>query len=155
NVAAWQWQVDCDGNIQSGSSVLMSTNGTHVLSHRAQDAGGLWTDWTDTVVKGDKTNPTNNTPGPPPRSASNVSVSITGSDPTSSVALVHWKLDTGAWQAGPSSSLVNVTGEGQHTLITYVEDQAGNPSSQRTDTFGLDSTPPIDHTVVPSGWQYT
>ena len=68
---------------------------------------------------------------------------------------MHWQLDGGAWQAGASGSLVPVSGEGPHTLVSWVEDQAGNQSTPRTDSFGIDSTPPTDQTVVPSGWQYT
>ncbi len=155
-VTGWEWMVDCSP-VQSGpagTSVIINGNGTHIISHRAHDGSGLWTDWSDTTIQLDKGVPSNTTAVPSSWSTTPVTVHVTGSDAVSSIPLVHWNLDGAGWNSGPSNSSVVVSGDGSHSLQTWVEDAAGNQSTPRTDTVGIDATVPVDTTVVPSGWQY-
>jgi len=157
NVAGWEWMVDC-GTPQSGGpgqTVTFNVSGAHVISHRAQDSNGVWTDWTDDVVQLDKIIPSNTTPPQSGWSKVPVDVTVQGSDSTSAINHVEWNLDSGGVQSGPSGTSVHVTGDGIHTLDTQVEDLAGNRSSLRNDTVQIDSVNPIDQTVAPSIWQYT
>jgi hypothetical protein len=157
NVAGWEWMVDC-GTPQSGGpgqTVTFNVSGQHVLSHRAQDINGVWTDWTDDVIQLDKIIPNNTTP--PQSGWSNVPVDVTiqGADSTSAINHVEWNLDSGGVQSGPSGTSLHITGDGTHTLDTQVEDLAGNRSAPRHDTVQIDSVAPVDQTVAPSIWQYT
>ena len=64
--AHMEYMIDC-GNPQTapmGTTVPMGQEGTHTLSHRAVDGGGLTTNWVDETVQVDTTTPTNTTPTP-------------------------------------------------------------------------------------------
>jgi len=157
SVAGWEWMVDC-GTPQSGGpgqTVTFNVSGQHVLTHRAQDSNGAWTDWTDDLIQLDKIVPSNTTP--PQSGWTNVPVDVTvqGADSTSAINHVEWNLDSGGVQSGPSGTSLHITGDGAHTLDTQVEDLAGNRSSLRHDTVQIDTVAPTDQTVAPSVWQYT
>jgi hypothetical protein len=157
NVAGWEWMVDC-GTPQSGGpgqTVTFNVSGMHVLSHRAQDSNGIWTDWTDDVVQLDKIVPNNTSTSQPGWSKVPVDITVQGADSTSAIDHVEWNLDSGGVQSGPSGTSLHITGDGTHTLDTQVEDLAGNRSSLRQDTVQIDTVAPVDQTVAPSIWQYT
>jgi hypothetical protein len=156
NVGAWEWRIGC-GTTQTGpagATVVFNVSGQYVLSHRVRDTSNRWTNWVDDTIQLDKTTPLNTTSVSSAWSATGVAVSVTGSDDVSSVAKVHWKLDSGAWTFGPSGSSVSVTGDGVHTLQTKVEDAAGNQSAIRSDSVRIDGTAPTNTTSPPVGWQY-
>jgi hypothetical protein len=157
NVAGWEWMVDC-GLVQAGppgTTVTFNVSGQHVLSHRAQDSFGVWTDWSDDTIQLDKIVPSNTTPPQSGWSRIPVDVSVQGSDSTSAIDHVEWNLNSGGVQSGPTGTILHITGDGTHTLDTNVEDLAGNRSSIRSDTVQIDSVNPVDQTVAPSLWQYT
>ena len=147
----WEYKVDCGGTvgvIGAGGTVPITGNGTHRLSHRAND-GVSWTEWTDHFVRIDATVPANTTI--PPTTAwqkGPVNVALTGTDATS---LVHteWRVGGGSWTTGNSAT---VTGTGTHQLESAAVDEAGN-RTERNDTVKVDDTLPSDTTVTPVGWQ--
>ena len=157
NVVTWEWMVDCGTPLSgpSGSTVIFNVSGTHVLSHRAKDGGGIWTDWTDDTIQLDKTTPLNNSSVPSGWSRTPVSVTVAGADTVSAVHHVEWNLDGAGTLQGPSGTILNVSGDGTHTLDTQIQDLAGNRSSLRSDVVQIDGAAPVDTTVVPSTWQYT
>ena len=61
----------------------------------------------------------------------------------SGVQAIHYQLDSGAWQTveGASAS-VTVDGTGQHAIVAYATDNAGNSSSIERSTALIDQTPP-------------
>src|SRR5262249_24912872 len=81
-VAGWEWLVAC-GTAQSGGpgqTVTFNVIGQHVVSHRARDINGVWTDWTDDVIQLDKIVPSNTTPPQSGWSKVPVDVTVSGSD---------------------------------------------------------------------------
>jgi hypothetical protein len=149
--------VDC-GVVQSGiagSHVDFNVSGSHVLSHRAHDATGLWTAWADDPIQLDKSAPLNTTVVPSGWSQSAVTVGVTGADTVSSVDHVSYDLDGAGMLDAASGVAVPVSGDGVHTLDTRITDAAGNQSSVRHDTVLIDGAAPIDDTTAPAGWQYT
>jgi hypothetical protein len=154
--AHMEYMIDC-ANPQTaamGATVTMGLEGTHTLSHRAVDAGGLATNWVDETVQVDTTTPTNATTDYSGWHNAAVNVNVQGSDATSSVATANWTLD-GTPGSGSNGALVSVSGAGTHTLTTSVTDQAGHSSAPRTDTIQIDTALPVDATTYPTGWQYT
>jgi hypothetical protein len=156
-VAGWEWMIDCGTPVPGppGSTVLFNVSGQHILSHRAQDSNGIWTDWVDDTIQIDKTVPVNNSTVPAGWSRTPVNVTIAGADSVSGIDHVEYDLDGAGAQSVPSGTSFNVTGDGTHTLDTVVEDYAGNRSTPRSDTIQIDTVAPVDTTVVPSTWQYT
>jgi hypothetical protein len=156
NVAGWQWMVDC-GTPQSGGpgqTVTFNVSGSFRLSHRVQDGNGLWTDWTDDFIQVDKILPNNTSTSQPGWTNAPVDITVKGSDTTSAIDHVEWNLDGGGVQAGPSGTVLHITGDGTHTLDTQVFDLAGNFSVVRHDTVQIDTIAPLDATSTPSTWQY-
>ena len=154
--AHMEYMIDC-GTPQTaamGATVTMNQEGTHTLSHRAVDGGGLATNWVDETVQVDTTTPTNTTADASGWHNAPVTVTVQGTDATSSIGHVDWTLD-GTPGSGSSGGTVNVTGDGTHTLTTSVTDQGGHSSAPRTDTIRLDTVAPTDSTAYPAGWQYT
>jgi hypothetical protein len=150
-----EYMIDCV-NPQSaamGFDVHMAQEGIHTISHRAVDSGGLATAWVDDTVAVDTAAPTNTTTDYSGWHNAAVPVTVTGTDATSSIQGVDWTLD-GAANSGSNNSVVNVTGDGSHTLVTDVADAAANVSAPRTDTIQIDSVAPTDQTTYPAGWQY-
>ncbi|MDH4140165.1 MAG: cell wall-binding repeat-containing protein, partial [Coriobacteriia bacterium] len=66
-------------------------------------------------------------------------IEVTASDALSGVQTLSWRLDDGAIQTatGPASTLVRTvtTGPGNHTLVMWAEDVAGNSADTKTFSF--------------------
>jgi hypothetical protein len=150
-----EYMIDCATpavTAPMGTTVTMP-EGTHTLSHRAVDAGGLATNWVDETVQVDTTTPTNTTTDSSGWHTAAVNVAVQGSDATSSIGRVDWTLD-GTPGSGTNGATVNVTGDGTHSLTTSVTDQGNHTSAPRTDTIQIDTVLPADATTYPAGWQY-
>ncbi len=149
-----EWMLDC-GRPQTTAAfntpVAVSSDGSHVFSHRAVDLLARGTAWIDETVMVDATVPINTTSVSSLWRNTPLTVTLTGSDATSGLNRMEYDLDGGGWTPAPS---VMVSGDGDHTLLTRAVDNAGNVSSSQTDHVRIDSVLPADNTVTPIGWQY-
>jgi hypothetical protein len=120
----------------------LSDDGTPTLYTRVVDKAGNPSVWRQENVKIDTTKPANTTPAIAAGwRRTPLTTSVTGTDATSGVARIEWKLDTAS--ATPvTTPAVSVTAEGAHTLWSRVVDVAGNASDWRQDDFGIDKTAP-------------
>ena len=135
-----EWRVGT-GDVQSGSPAVVATDGTQSLQTRVVDKAGNATAWRTETVKVDTTKPVNTTPVVPAgwRKA-NFATTVTGTDATSGVLRVEWKLDTAT--TATTTPAVSITQEGAYKLFSRVLDNAGNASDWREDTVAIDKTAP-------------
>ena len=126
--------------IKSGTPAVVSTDGTQTLQTRVVDKAGNESAWRNETVKVDLTKPVNTTPVvSQPWRNSNFATTVSGTDATSGLATVEWKVDSGAVSTSPA---VAIAQEGTYKLYTRVTDVAGNDSGWRLDTVGIDKTAP-------------
>jgi hypothetical protein len=145
----------------AGTNITVSGTGTHVLRTRAVDVAGHASGWRTDSIRIDKVVPTDLTATPPATAVpSPYQVTVDGDDAHSSVDHVEWRIDGGAPQTGPDGSTVLLSGTRTFVFETRVFDAAGNQTSWRQNTVtvdaslpGGDTTPPLDTTSSPSGWQ--
>ncbi len=82
---------------------------------------------------------------------SSQSIKLTGEDALSGIDKVHWKLDEVAGE-GESGAVVNVTGQGIHTLEYWSTDLAGNESARIPVEIKIDTTAPSVSSNAVGGW---
>src|SRR6202007_991487 len=70
----------------------------------------------------------------------NFSTVVSGTDATSGVAGVQWKLDGAT--TPQTTTAVSIASSGAHTLSTRIRDGAGNWSAWRDDPVGIDKVAP-------------
>ncbi len=136
-----EWRVD-NGDTQSGTPALVTTEGVQTLETRIVDKAGNASGWRSETIQIDKTKPVNTTPLPGATwRKTNLSTTITGTDatPGSGMAGIEYKLDGGNPTTTPN---VSITTAGSHKLESRVLDNAGNASDWRVDTIGIDKTNP-------------
>ena len=150
-VKGFQWRVD-GGTIHDGAAVDVPDDGSHTLETRVLDNAGNDSGWRSETVEIDTTAPDNTTPTPPAAwQADPYTVTVSGTDATSGVDHVEWRLDGGAVQTGSS---VTISTRGPHVLETRVVDTAGNQSAWRSDSIGIDATvPTLTANCGTSGWR--
>ncbi|MGA7194451.1 MAG: Ig-like domain-containing protein [Anaerolineales bacterium] len=139
------------GAWQSGSSVLVSGDGTHTVQFRATNNAGLTTTGSATIVKIDTSAPTlalsaSGTLGMNNWYTSNVTITANSSDSISGIASVQYSLDRGAWQAG---NVATISSNGNHTIEFLATDNAGNTATA-SQSIKIDQTIPIV-TFTPTG----
>jgi len=150
------------GAFQAGSSVTISTDGTHTVSFKATDnAGNTSTSLTQTV-KVDTTVPTfvpsvSGTPGAGGWYVSSIQVNSGAADAASGLGSIQYSLDGGAFQAGSS---VTISADGAHTVSFKAVDNAGNAATSPTQTINIDKTGPAITVTLPTadgsdGWYKT
>jgi hypothetical protein len=137
-----EWRID-GGAPESGTTAEVTLEGTHTLETRAVDKAGNTSAWSTPpqTVKIDHTKPLNTTPAISSAwRRTNFSTTVTGTDPTSGVDRVEWRLgSSGTPSATPAVSL---TADGVYALQSRVVDLAGNDSGWRTDAVRIDKTAP-------------
>ena len=153
-------QCRVDGGEWQNPPVSVTGDGTHTVDCQAQDNAGNTTTWSDTV-KVDTTAPTANpatsgTMGDNGWYISTVTVRANASDAASGVARVEHKVDGGEWEDGDSVTL----GDGVHTVVFRVTDNAGNVTTTAAQTVKVDATAPVLTPSVPApdgqnGWYVT
>ncbi len=126
-----EYRVD-GGAWQTGSSVTLTTDGSHNVDFRAIDKAGLLTLASQTIQI-DKHSPALSfapvgTLGNNGWYKTTVALGLNASDPASGLALLEYRLDGGAWTSGASLNL----SDGSHTVDARATDHAGNVS---TSTF--------------------
>ena len=143
-----EYRVD-GGTWTDGSSVTLTTDGSHTVDFRAIDKAGLVT-LASQSVNIDKHSPALvfapvGTLGSNGWYKTTVALGLNASDPASGLALLEYRLDGGAWTNGASVNL----SDGSHTVDARATDKAGNLS---TSTFSakIDSGMPVLSTT-PTG----
>ena len=84
-------------------------------------------------------------------------VPVTGVDAHSGVQKVEWKLDSGSTQSSTGNPAnVLVSGDGNHTLVTRIYDNAGHVSGYKTNYVQIDQSAPVNSTPTAStAWRKT
>ncbi len=129
---------------QDGDFLLITDDGIHSLTARAQDrAGNLKASQPITLAR-DATPPVTTLssslpPSPQGWYQAPVTLTLSAQDATSGVAATYWRLNQGTWQQTPT---LTVAEDGQHTLAYYSIDRAGNQEPPQTTTLRIDQTPP-------------
>jgi hypothetical protein len=137
----------------TGSVVTIAADGVHTLETRAVDVAGNASGWNAQTIRIDTSVPTDTTDAPGGWSRSRT-IDVSGTDATSGVASVEYKLDSGSTQTGPSGTTATFAGDGTHTLAHRVIDAAGQASPWVTSTLKIDTVPPVDTTpALPTAWQ--
>ncbi|MDA0182875.1 Ig-like domain repeat protein [Solirubrobacter phytolaccae] len=136
-----EWRIGSTGTIKTGTPAVVTTEGVQTLESRVVDKAGNVSTWRSEPIRVDLTKPTNTTPAVPAGwRKSSFTTTVTGTDATSGVLRIEWKLDT-----APSATLtpaVSITQEGSYKLFSRVLDNAGNASDWREDTVAIDKTAP-------------
>jgi hypothetical protein len=135
---------------------LAPPDGPHTITVRAVDAAGNEATLTRTVTL-DTIAPTvaaslAGTLGDNGWYRSSVTVTLTGSDATSSVTSVEWRLNgTGAWnsQSG-SSATVSLSADGTYLVEYRAIDQGGNVAVERAVTVRIDTAAPSVSVTTPA-----
>src|SRR4051794_12142354 len=148
-----EWKLD-GGPIQTGpnnSSVPVSGDGVHTIETSVVDGGGEQSGWNTRYVRIDTVTPTDQTVTANGWFRTAQTVPVTGLDAHSGVQKVEWKLDSGSTQTSTGNPAnVLVSGDGNHTLVTRIYDNAGHVSGFKTNYLQIDgsapnnSTPPAD-----------
>ena len=151
-----EYQLD-GGLVQSvpnGTSVAISSDGSHTLRTRAVDVAGNTSVWRDHTVRVDTFTPTDTTAAPSGWQTAPLPVAITGADGHSGIFQVIYSVDGGAPVTTTSGTVVTVSAEGEHTLATKVRDAAGNESGWKITTIRIDTTAPDNQTdTAAGGWR--
>lgn len=136
------------GTQQTGSSVTLTTQGTHTLVYWSEDWASNVEQQHTATVKIDKTTPvTVATVNPSAPNGSNgwyksaVTVNLSANDDASGVSSTEYSLDGGnTWvnYAAP----VTVSKDGKYTLAYRSTDAAGNVETAKSISFNLDATTP-------------
>jgi hypothetical protein len=152
-----EWQLD-GGSIHSvanNTDVSIVGDGEHTLRTRAFDVAGNATGWQDHTVRVDTVDPVDETAAPGGWQTGAYGVAVAGSDVHSGIASVTYSVDGGApTTTAVSPTTVNISSEGEHTLTTYVTDNAGNQSTPKTFTIRIDTTSPTNQTpTADPGWR--
>ncbi len=133
--------------------VTVSAQGSHSVEYNATDAAGNSEAVKSSTFQIDSVAPTA-TMTPTGTAGSNgwyksaVSVSAAGSDATSGVAKLEYRIDNGAWQTYSTSFSV---GEGSHSVDVRATDNAGLVSALQSAEIKVDATAPVISNLAPSG----
>lgn len=134
-----------DGAWTAYDGPLAAPQGVTTYSFRATDGAGNASSVQTLTVRRDTVAPVSQAsyddgdgtgPGP-------VAVTFTGTDATSGLDTVSYRVDAGAWHVADGP--VQVTGTGSHTVDWYATDLAGNQEATRSLTvvIGRDATGPV------------
>jgi hypothetical protein len=134
-------------------AVTINTQGDHTVTYWSTDSAGNVESANTTHIKIDNVASVSAIPTTTPASPngsnswfvspnSSVSFTLTATDATSGVANRFYTLDGGATQT--YSTAVVVTGNGDHTILYWSTDNAGNVESQNVFHIKIDTTPPTN-----------
>jgi hypothetical protein len=148
-VKATHYQIN-GGATQTGTSVVLTEEGTFAVTYWSEDAAGNVEDAKSVTVRIDKTVPTTGADAPTGWQNKDVSITLNASDNGSGVTATHYQINGGASQTGTS---VILTEEGTHTVTYWSEDAAGNVEGAKSVTVRVDKTAPTTEADAPTGWQ--
>lgn len=149
-----EWKLGATGEVKSGPA-LVTVEGGQTLLTRVVDKAGNESPWRSEAIRVDLTKPVNTTPAVPAGwRKSNFTTTVSGSDTTSGLLRVEWKLDTAT--SATTTPSVSITQEGSYKLYSRVLDVAGNASDWREDTVAIDKTAPtLAADCGPATWRNT
>jgi parallel beta-helix repeat protein len=123
------------------------TDGVHTLFYNSTDNAGNTETTNEVILKIDQTPPVTaavldpSTPnGENGWYISSVEVTLSATDEGSGVTSTWYKVDAGYYQI--YSAPFTVTINGQHIVLFYSYDSAGNQETEKSITFNIDQTPP-------------
>lgn len=164
-VSATFWRKDGgDPQRVENSTFLVTGEGSHSVGYYSVDVAGNQegTKVLSPTIKIDTVRPTTN---PPSYNGtfrngwwvSNVSVSLSAMDATSSVSATYYGVDDGVFQLGNS---FQITTDGVHIIHYYSVDAACNQEAVQDAQVRIDKTPPttssqVDGQAVENGWFLT
>lgn len=125
-----------------GADTVTLPDGVHPLTAIAQDnAGNTWavSDVVQVDTQPPALAPAMTTPAPSGWHTSAVTVTANASDSISGLALVEYRVGSGAWQPGSSVTVVN---DGEYVIQFRAVDVAGNQALSAPQSFRLDQTAP-------------
>ncbi|HEX5094946.1 MAG TPA: Ig-like domain repeat protein, partial [Acidimicrobiia bacterium] len=135
-----EWRLGASGTVTSGSAAVVDVDGTSTLQTRVVDKAGNASVWRSDTVKVDLTKPVNTTAAISGGwRKTNFATTVTGSDATSGVQKVEWRVDGAPISA---TAPVSISADGSHKLETRVTDNAGNVTDWRVDTVAIDKVAP-------------
>jgi hypothetical protein len=135
------------GSWQTGVTLTLNTDGSHLLEYYSRDNAGNQEDIRAETVLVDIQPPVTSyrragVPGAEDDwfTSSPVTVTLTPSDVASGVNTTFYRLDGAGWISGTQFI---VAGEQRHTAQIYSTDRAGNSESPRSVDINIDMTPPL------------
>jgi hypothetical protein len=150
------WDLDGVAGSSPGNNhtVPVAGDGDHILMTRVYD-GNATSAWATHHIRIDTVTPTNNTTASAGWQRAPLDVGVAGFDANSGVDHVAWQLDGSAIQTSTGNPhIVNVAGDGVHTLLTRVYDVAGNISGWKANTISIDASAPRNTTpATTSAWR--
>ncbi|GAA2109825.1 hypothetical protein GCM10009780_64570 [Actinomadura alba] len=149
-VARTEYQLDGGAWTAYTEPVTVSGDGSHTVAYRSADKAGNVETARTLAIKIDAIAPLTTAAFAPANDAGwhagAVPVTLSATDATSGIDATQYKLDGGGWTAYTGS--VDVTGDGEHTLLYRSTDKAGNVETEKAATITVDATKP---TVLVSG----
>ncbi|WP_322793277.1 OmpL47-type beta-barrel domain-containing protein [Bellilinea sp.] len=150
-------QTRLNGGAWGGSSLTITTDGTHTVEGRTTDVAGNQSSTVSTTIRRDATPPSASLNIPAPNGqngwfVTSPTVSTDATDATSGVATSQVRLNGGAWQSNAT-----IGTDGVHTVEGRAQDYAGHWSSTVSGTVRVDTTPPTASVSLPpadgqNGW---
>jgi Bacterial Ig-like domain len=142
------------GAVSQDPNVSIAADGVYELRTRIVDNVGHASAWRTDTVRIDSTAPVNTTEVPDPAwQPTTLALALSGTDATSGVATMQWRVDSGDIEDGGPAVIDT---DGVYTLETRAVDAAGNASAWRTDTVSIDTVLPVNDTPEPAaGWRST
>jgi len=153
------YELDGDTPAPAGLNqpLKITANGTHTLRTKVVDMVGNESAWTTQIVQVDSAGPVDTTSVPAGWvTTPSVDVNVAGTDAGGSgVTQIEWQLvedARSATVAGAGPVVVNVSGEGVHTLRTRLTDGDLRTSGWKVQAVRIDTVLPSDNTTVSSAW---
>jgi hypothetical protein len=156
-----EWKID-GGPTQTGpdgSTVLLSGTRTFVFQTRIVDAAGNDSGWRSKTVTvdsslpgGDTTPPIDTTSPPTGWQTGDVALLLNGADAGVGISYMQFRRGGSSVATQAPGTTIPITGDGVHRVETRAVDGNGNRSNWRSHTIRIDTTVPVDDTVLPTGW---
>ncbi|HJW75752.1 MAG TPA: hypothetical protein VJ787_08815 [Thermoleophilia bacterium] len=153
-VATTQYRVD-GGNWQTGTSVVVNSDGDHTIDYRATDTAGNVEPPDTAYVKVDATPPATTQAGADDDWHTDwVTVTFRATDNASGVAYTEYRLDSEtAWTRGTSRDFMPIDTRVTYTVYYRSVDNTGNVETTRTCVVKTEGVPPgslAPHTTATS-----
>ncbi|MBB5922972.1 glucose/arabinose dehydrogenase [Actinoalloteichus hoggarensis] len=143
-VASTEYRIDDGEWTEYSEPFAVAGDGTHTVEYRSTDVAGNVEDTQSVELRIDATEPLTEAALAAPNDngwhAGDVAVELSASDEASGVARIEWSLNGGDWTEYDSA--VEISGDGEHTLLYRAVDTAGNVEAEKAATVLLDATAP-------------
>ena len=136
--AVTAYRVD-GGAWTAGTSVAITTEGNHTIQYNSTDVAGNVEIAKTTYAALDSVAPSTSDDAPAGWQTTPFTVNLTCVDATSGCNVTAYKVDSGTWTNGNSTS---ISTKGNHTIQYNSTDAAGNVETTKTTYAALDTTAP-------------